>query len=222
MFHSIVRGKVSPLIEQWQRICILAERIIKRKEAAAVPPFFSRNYLPAHISSSSFLARSSSSAHNSMPSSPTTPVASFASSSRSLADSVLALASFNSLVDEQGDLSRLTNTLRAVIEVNERCWRGDDCELSTGVRQGLEQVASHAQRYSEFSEVRVGYSSSLSHVLTSMSDSRTFRRHTRGGQGMTSLLLCMPNSRRPSVIYISLFGTFSFDMTAFLSIKSNV
>ncbi|RDB20865.1 Sorting nexin MVP1 [Hypsizygus marmoreus] len=85
---AIIRGKLNPLIEQWQRICILSERIIKRREAAA------------------------------------------------------------------GDLSRLTNTLRAVIEVNEHCWRGDDCELSNGVRLGLEQVAEHTQRHSELSETR--------------------------------------------------------------------
>lgn len=55
----------------------------------------------------------------------------------------------------QGDMARLTNTLRAVVEVNEQCWRGDECELSTGVRVGLQQVAAHAQRHSELSELRV-------------------------------------------------------------------
>lgn len=55
----------------------------------------------------------------------------------------------------QGDLTRLTNTLRAVTEVNEHCWRGDECELSSGVRLGLEQVANYAQRHSELSETRV-------------------------------------------------------------------
>ncbi|KAF8916300.1 hypothetical protein CPB85DRAFT_354578 [Mucidula mucida] len=80
---ATVRGRVNPLIDQWQRICILAERIIKRREAAA------------------------------------------------------------------GDLARLTNTIRAVVEVNEHCWRGDECELSNGVRMGLEQVAAHCQRHTE-------------------------------------------------------------------------
>jgi len=86
---AVVRARLNPLIEQWQRICILAERIIRRREAAA------------------------------------------------------------------SDLARLTNTLRAVVEVNERCWRGDECELSNGVRLGLEQVALHTQRDSEMSEARI-------------------------------------------------------------------
>ena len=72
---------------------------------------------------------------------------------------VLVTASSSSLVPDflsgQSDLSRLTNTLRAVMEVNERCWRGDECELSNGVRLGLEQVAEHSQQHSEISEVRV-------------------------------------------------------------------
>jgi len=85
---ATLRRRINPLIEQWQRICILAERIIKRREAAA------------------------------------------------------------------GDMARLTNTLRAVVEVNEQCWRGDDCELATGVRLGLQQVAAHTQRHSELSELR--------------------------------------------------------------------
>lgn len=85
---TFVRGKISPLIEQWQRICVLAERIIKRRESAAA------------------------------------------------------------------DLARLTNVLRAVVEVNERCWRGDECELCDGVRQGITRVASHTQRQSDLLEQR--------------------------------------------------------------------
>lgn len=59
------------------------------------------------------------------------------------------------VVEEQGDLARLTNTLRAVIEVNEHCWRGDECELSNGVRLGLDTFATHAQHHSDLSEARV-------------------------------------------------------------------
>jgi sorting nexin-8 len=68
-------------------------------------------------------------------------------------------------LDDQGDLARLTNTLRAVVEVNEQCWRGDDCELSNGVRSGLEQVAAHTQRHSEMSEIRVRYFLSSGYVV---------------------------------------------------------
>ncbi|KAF7770449.1 hypothetical protein Agabi119p4_6423 [Agaricus bisporus var. burnettii] len=84
----VIRTRLGPLIEQWQRICILAERIMKRQEAAA------------------------------------------------------------------SDLARVTNTLRAVTEVNEHCWRGDECELSNGVKHGLDQLALHTQRHSDLSESR--------------------------------------------------------------------
>lgn len=70
-------------------------------------------------------------------------------------DSGSAFGFGSTFLVEQGDLSRLTNTLRAVIEVNEHPWRGDDCELSNGVRQGLEQLAAHTQRHSDISELRV-------------------------------------------------------------------
>lgn len=147
--NRIVRGKLNPLIEQWQRICILAERIIKRREAAAVrsPPAFRRAYLPTHFTLPIF-----------SPSPPSSPLAPGPSSSSILSastnvDSVLGFHFDRS--SQQGDLARLTNTLRAVIEVNEHCWRGDDCELSNGVRLGLEHVAAHTQRHSELSELRV-------------------------------------------------------------------
>ena len=58
-------------------------------------------------------------------------------------------------LDNQSDLSRLTSTLRAVIEVNECCWRGDSCELSNGVRAWLEQVAAHTQQHSEIAELNI-------------------------------------------------------------------
>ncbi|KAJ6581511.1 hypothetical protein B0H19DRAFT_1115601 [Mycena capillaripes] len=133
-----LRRRINPLIEQWQRICILAERIIKRREAAAVriPPAFRPGYLQAHFSLPVF----SSPALSSAPSS-----ASFASvaSAPNMMDSIFG-----------GDMARLTNTLRAVVEVNDQCWRADDCELSAGVRVGLQAVAAHTQRSSELSELR--------------------------------------------------------------------
>ncbi|PAV19659.1 sorting nexin mvp1 [Pyrrhoderma noxium] len=85
---KIVRLKLNVLIEQWQKICILAERIIKRREAAAA------------------------------------------------------------------DLSRLTLTLNALNEVNAQCWRGDNCELCTGVRSGVEQVSNHIARQSDILDQR--------------------------------------------------------------------
>ncbi|KAF7309773.1 Sorting nexin [Mycena indigotica] len=136
---AILRRRINPLIEQWQRICILAERIIKRREAAAVriPPAFRPDALQAHFTLPIFSSSSSSSSDS--------------EHSPSLLDSIMFTTH---LPPQQGDMARLTNTLRAVVEVNEQCWRGDDCELSSGVRSGLQQVAAHAQRHSELSELR--------------------------------------------------------------------
>ncbi|KAF8892286.1 hypothetical protein BD779DRAFT_1610403 [Infundibulicybe gibba] len=145
---ATVRARLNSLIEQWQRICILAERIIKRREAAAVriPPTFRRSYLPTHFAFPVFSPTLSASTTLSSGHPPSIL------SESSYIDSVHG--SRNGFSDEQGDLARLTNTLRAVVEVNEHCWRGDECELSNGVRLGLERVASHAQRHSEMSEQR--------------------------------------------------------------------
>jgi sorting nexin-8 len=144
---TIVRQKITSLIEQWQRICILAERIIKRREAAAVriPSGLRRNYLALPLFSSS-------------PSSPTLtltrPVApDFSSASSIFSASTIGL-NFESRDERQADLSRLTNILNVVVEVNERCWRGDDCELCDGVRHGVEQVALHTQAHSDLLEQR--------------------------------------------------------------------
>ncbi|KAF9482566.1 hypothetical protein BDN70DRAFT_801232 [Pholiota conissans] len=144
---AVVRGKISPLIEQWQRICILAERIIKRREAAAVrtPPALRRAFLPTYFT---LPPLSPSSTNSSLPDGPASP-----SMTGSLSQSFLGF-NIPAFADTQGDLARLTNTLRSVIEVNETCWRGDDCELSNGVRAGLTQVAAHTQRHSEISEMR--------------------------------------------------------------------
>lgn len=89
-----------------------------------------------------------------MSSSSSLPGSSSSNLSAPLNQSILGLRT--STVEGQSDLSRLTNTLRAVIEVNERCWRGDECDLSNGVRQGLDQLATHMQRHSDLSEARVG------------------------------------------------------------------
>ncbi|KAJ7658108.1 hypothetical protein B0H17DRAFT_1171897 [Mycena rosella] len=152
---ATLRRRIHPLIEQWQRICILSERIVKRREAAAVriPPAFRPGYLQAHFTLPMFSAPALSSATSS--SSPSSaPVA-------PMFASLLAVSQMDSIFGlhpepdvDQGDMARLTNTLRAVVEVNEQCWRGDDCELATGVRLGLQQVAAHAQRHSELSELR--------------------------------------------------------------------
>jgi sorting nexin-8 len=118
---------------------------MKRQEAAAVrmPPAFRRSYLPTHFALPNF---SPLSATSSLPGSSSNLAA-------SLNQSILGLRV--PVAEEQGDLSRLTNTLRAVIEANEYCWRGDECDLSNGVRQGLDQLATHTQRYSDLSEARV-------------------------------------------------------------------
>ena len=58
-------------------------------------------------------------------------------------------------LDGQADLARLTNTMKSLVESNERCWRGEDCELCTGVRQGLVHVSSHTQRHADALEHRV-------------------------------------------------------------------
>ncbi|KZT09942.1 uncharacterized protein LAESUDRAFT_722098 [Laetiporus sulphureus 93-53] len=85
---AVVRGKVGFLIEHWQKICMLAERVIRRREA------------------------------------------------------------------EAADLARLTNTMNSLVEINEHCWRGDECELCGGVRQGLVHAATHVQKHSDLLEHR--------------------------------------------------------------------
>ncbi|TCD71838.1 Sorting nexin mvp1 [Steccherinum ochraceum] len=147
---AIVRNKIAFLIEHWQKICILAERIIKRREAVAVrlssSPFEGRNYMPAHFTFPPF---SPVSQHT---------TSTVFSDSASLTSSIFSgLAMHRSPpdpVDAQGDLARMSNTVKALVEVNERCWRGDDCELCSGVRQGLGTVAQHTQRHSDALEDR--------------------------------------------------------------------
>jgi sorting nexin-8 len=154
---STIRGRVNVQIELWQRICILAERLIKRQEAAAVriPPALRRSYLPTHFALPLF----SSPAHSS-PLSSNSPVSVSDSAStiggNSIASSVIGHAPHPNVAigSVQSDLSRLTNTLRAVAEVTEQPWRSVVDELGQGVRQGLESVAAHTQRQSELSELR--------------------------------------------------------------------
>ena len=139
---SVVRGRISPLIEHWQRICILSERVIKRREAAAVRKTALRQaFLPTHFALPDMEPSPSTSSTDSM--------------TGSLTASFLGFKSDSLPTGGQGDLARLTNVLRAVVEVNETCWRGDDCELSNGVRAGLNQVAAHTQRHSEIADIRV-------------------------------------------------------------------
>lgn len=141
--HSFVRGKVGFLIEHWQRICMLAERIIRRREAEAVrvTPLVRRTYVPAHFALPPFASSPSS--------------ASSTSDTDSLASSIFGGIARARVIDAQADLSRMTNTMKSLVEVNERCWRGDECELCAGVRQGLVDSATHLQKHSDMLEHRV-------------------------------------------------------------------
>ena len=76
--------------------------------------------------------------------------AAFSSSSRR--DPALSLTSLSTA---QADLSRLTNTLKTLAEVNGQCWKGQDCDLSEGVRQGINVVSAHTQRQADLLELRV-------------------------------------------------------------------
>jgi len=135
-----VRAKLPQLIEQWQKICILAERITKRREAAAVrgPQLLRRVYLPTHFPTTSSSTPDASSILSGF---------SFASSIPS-SDSILSS-------DDQADLSRLTSGFRVLNEVNQpMCWRGDECELANGLRQGIETVARHLQTQADLVDQR--------------------------------------------------------------------
>ena len=127
---------------------MLAERIIRRREAEAVrvPPLVRRAYLPAHFALPPFASSLSSST-------PTSP--SSASDTDSLASSLFGGLARSRVLDAQADLARLTNTVKSLVEVNERCWRGDECELCAGVRQGLVDSATHLQKHSDLLEHRV-------------------------------------------------------------------
>ncbi|OCH87398.1 hypothetical protein OBBRIDRAFT_736288 [Obba rivulosa] len=141
---AVVRQKTGFLIEHWQKICVLAERMIRRREAAAVwVPLIKRSSLRAHLP---LLSLSPASSTSSGPDSDVDDLSSsiFASIRGGTSDSG----------SDQADLARLTNTMKSLVEVNERCWRGDECELCAGVRQGLVQVASHTQKHADQLEHR--------------------------------------------------------------------
>ncbi|KAI0322771.1 hypothetical protein OF83DRAFT_1048610 [Amylostereum chailletii] len=142
-----VRSKIVPLIEAWQKITILAERIIRKREAAAVriPSNARPFYVPPHMSLPPRITYNSltSLLHSATNSSPR--------SSLSLTNPAAALSGPS---DMQADLSRLTNTLRVLVEVNGQCWRGEDCELSEGVKQGVRRVSDHTQAHTDILEQR--------------------------------------------------------------------
>ncbi|EIW79358.1 hypothetical protein CONPUDRAFT_127418 [Coniophora puteana RWD-64-598 SS2] len=159
---AIVKGKIIPLIEQWQKICVLAERIIRRREAAAVrvPSNLRRSFLPSHFAFHLFApapaSRIAARDPASLRPSPTTDDH-MASSTASIMTGSTLFADGNAdhaVSDDQADLARLTNVFRVVAEVNERCWRGDSCELCEGVRQGIEHIATHTGRQSDLVEQR--------------------------------------------------------------------
>ncbi|THH05409.1 hypothetical protein EW145_g4817 [Phellinidium pouzarii] len=175
----IVRNKLGALIEQWQKICILAERIIKRREAAAVRSnhaLFKRSFLSSVLTPSTVSTTSSSaaSATSQMPS-PTGSPLSHSSSVLPVLPSVSVFGSFaaaplagsarpDGTADggfytpywetSQADFSRLTMSINALNEFNAQCWRGDECELCTGVRSGLEQVSNHIAKQSDDLDTR--------------------------------------------------------------------
>ncbi|KAI0923941.1 hypothetical protein AcV5_009337 [Taiwanofungus camphoratus] len=158
---AIVRGKIGFLIEHWQRICMLAERVVRRREAEAVRvPLARRAYLPAHFRLPPFVP---SHARSSSVSSADSAASLSASSMLSGLGAAVGVGSGYAArgvdgVDGQADLSRLTNTVKSLVEVNERCWRGEGCELCGEVRQGLVEMAAHTQKHSDALEHRVSLS----------------------------------------------------------------
>jgi sorting nexin-8 len=49
----------------------------------------------------------------------------------------------------------MTNTMKALVEANGKCWRGDQCELCSGVNKGIAATANHCQRHADLLEQRV-------------------------------------------------------------------
>ncbi|TFY80322.1 hypothetical protein EWM64_g3691 [Hericium alpestre] len=150
-----VKGKLGPQIEAWQKISILAERIIRKREAAAVrnpPPV--RRFLSAHFALPLFSpSPSSTSVGSNADASSRSSIFSGMSSSMYAASAVDPVAPLHA-PDVKADLSRLTNTLKALVEVNGQCWRGEECELSDGVNLGIRRVSEHTQRHTDLLEQR--------------------------------------------------------------------
>lgn len=132
---------------------VLAERIVRKREAAAVRPLSTtRPPTVPHLGLSASLSGSFY---------PQTSNTDDAASVRSFSSSIKSLfapppsTSITTASDMQADLARLTNTLRALPEVQGTCWRGEDCELSEGVKQGVRRFATHAQAHTDMLEQRV-------------------------------------------------------------------
>lgn len=145
-----VRQKIVHLIEVWQKICVLGERLIRKREAAAVwststrPSFIPHLRLPPTLRSSPLSTSYSTDAD---PIRMPLGLPAFASRDPALSLSPPSTA--------QADLSRLTNTLKTLVEMNSQCWKGQDCDLSEGVRQGINVVSAHTQRHADLLELRV-------------------------------------------------------------------
>jgi sorting nexin-8 len=150
-FGRHVRQRIVPLIEAWQKICVLGERLIRKREAAAVrststrPSLLPHFHLPPALRISSTSSLSYSDDANIPRISSVLPPFSFRGLTLSLSSPLTA----------QADLSRLTNTLKTLVELNGQCWKGEDCDLSEGVKQGINVVASHTQRHTDLLELRV-------------------------------------------------------------------
>ncbi|KAI0034480.1 hypothetical protein K488DRAFT_45434 [Vararia minispora EC-137] len=143
---AFVRSKIIMFIDAWQKISILTERIIRKREAVAVrgPP----------------AALTFGNPHLSLPSSSSSPFRSSLGSTSDTASVHTLPATFMSflappvMVDAQADLSRMTNTLKALVEVQGQCWRGEDCELTEGVKVGMRRFADHTQVHTDMLEQR--------------------------------------------------------------------
>ncbi|KAI0272764.1 hypothetical protein BC834DRAFT_966732 [Gloeopeniophorella convolvens] len=146
-----VRNKIAPLIEAWQKICILGERLVRKREAAAVRSTNTRPSFAPHLRLPPALRVSSAPSLYSDTDSIRPPSILSVLSSASSRDPALSLSPPSTA---QADLSRLTNTLKTLVEVNGQCWKGEDCDLSEGVKQGIRVTSEHTQRHTDLLEQR--------------------------------------------------------------------